>query len=1832
MNKKRNALIAGMLIIALLISVFPPHTAEAKIAEGQTFAKVTFDNYPAEPSSSAPAAEIGGTWGVYNYNVTGDVYGHYLQGETVEPRTDRSLKMVSGLSGQTMYIAKNNMGLNGIVVLEASVRFNDTLHDRQAFQLKSLSGKFANMVVFGGNGRAKLLGGTMFDYEPHSWYFIRIVIDNPGRTADIYVNEELKEAGVPVDAAWDKLNNVKFQQTGTESAVGEMWIDDIRIYEQLEQIDPVENIALPSAAKVAEGDTVSLRPRSIAVPPDNAGFAWSSSDPDIASVDENGIVYGRRSGQATITTVWDHGEQSAHTEITVFRDESAEWDDYRRLRQKWTVILLNGVPYTGSDPETARLTKEKIESVNREAVQWWESMNVYEQRSTLWDDARIPADLKTSDFLAQWSNRLRTMATAYAMQGGVLYHNAVLWDDMIAALDWMHDNVYRDSGEIYGNWWNWEIGAPLRLADMYILLADELDAERIGKYARSIHHYIGDVTSPSFRHVGANRSDILLIELLLGLVERNGKRLSDVREQMSPLFEYVTSGDGFYEDGSFIQHKTIAYTGSYGEVLIRGVGNLLYLLNDSPWEIVDPNADNVYRWIYESFAPIIYKGEVMDMVRGRAIARDFLDGYKAASGMMSGIVQLARIAPDHHAQRLKGLVKYWIASNPGIHDVNRIFDNTEQIETVKGWLADSTVVPQGDEPGHFELNAMNRSVHKGEGYAFGVSKSSKRIWTYELTNGENRKGWYTGDGMTYLYNGDAMHYSDDFWSTVDYYRLPGVTLNTRERDSSQYQYGDGEGAPANNWAGGVTLDKYGTSGMNLRQIGTTLTANKSWFMFDDEIVALGSGITSEDRENIETIVEQRKLSAEGTNVVTVDGVPQPVAPGRSDGQAANWAHLAGHMPNSDIGYYFPERQTLHMLRERRSGTWFDINRNENGDAGGPQDVRTRDYMTMWFDHGVRPRNQTYSYVLLPNKTAEETERYAANPDIEIVANTADVHAVRERKLGLTGVNFWSAAGGKADFAASNRQASLMIGEHDDDTLAVAVADPTLENTGVIEIELDRSAAGVVSADPEIFVTQLSPTIRFQANVNGSLGRSFNAVFDLDPDKPRPEPERPLPEPGNEPEPLPDPPPIAYIYDHFDDQTEGNIPEGWKASIAPDTTASLQQPAGRDGLYFRLLDRNASGGSVSAERNFEPQSGKLEVEWKFAEPEGAASSTFELLDGNNVAVQLVSDEEGLQWVGPDGCKHPIRALAPATWYKVKLRLDPARGSFDVYVDNELAATDAQFRNGTNSIGAIRFATTPAASRASLYVDDVIVYVTGAKSFVYETFNGYETGTKPASWTIAEQTDATVAIADEPSAANRSLLLDDNNAKFSAKASKSFPSQNDRIVAEWKFKEGTSGKWPVFELTNGKDPVITLKSNGQYLKYIDPDGGIVDLIKFAHNVWYSVKLDANIAENTFDLYLDGALLERSLPFTQPSAAIDGIAFTTSYGAVNAPLYIDDVKIYGFERQVERITVVPSNANLRVGDTLALKAEADPADAVNAQYVWESLQPAIANVDDQGLVTALAPGTAKIIVRTEDRRERAESVITVTGNEKPGDGGGNGEGGSGGGSGGNSRNDDKPDNMSANIDQQAGKSEEDEDGNADSGERGTDNSGEEESATKGDQDAAIRDIAGHWAEETIRRSIEAGWMNGYPDGSFRPDRAMTRAEFAVLIVRVLGLAPRSGPAFADLNGHWSAELVGTAAAHGIVNGVSDTSFAPDEPVTREQMALMAFRAFPIESASGMRPFQDSGQIAEWAGEAVASLTAADVLQGFEDGTFRPKRRGTRAEAVVLTERIFKAVPAGS
>ena len=173
-----------------------------------------------------------------------------------------------------------------------------------------------------------------------------------------------------------------------------------------------------------------------------------------------------------------------------------------------------------------------------------------------------------------------------------------------------------------------------------------------------------------------------------------------------------------------------------------------------------------------------------------------------------------------------------------------------------------------------------------------------------------------------------------------------------------------------------------------------------------------------------------------------------------------------------------------------------------------------------------------------------------------------------------------------------------------------------------------------------------------------------------------------------------------------------------------------------------------------------------------------------------------------------------------------------------------------------------------------------------------------------------------------------------------------------------------------------------------------------------------------------------------------------------------------------------------------------------------------------------------------------------------------------------------------------------------------------------------------ADHWAYSPIQYLYEHGIVNGESDNAFCPDNNVTREEFVKILVHALNISGvDSTTAFRDVDeNEWYCKDIQTAYSTGIVTGLSTDTFGIGQNITREDICVMLARALDYQgkdiTASGGKEYVDTDEISDYAREAVALMTDAGILSGYEDGTVQPKAFATRAECAKLMYTLLDAL----
>ncbi len=728
---------------------------------------------------------------------------------------------------------------------------------------------------------------------------------------------------------------------------------------------------------------------------------------------------------------------------------AADGDPYEPLRRRWLGITLG----TGYDP-AAEPYASRLARLGRQAREFQATMAP--GPVSLWPGH--PFDPPSG--ITFGYGRLWTMTQAYVQPGTGTTGDPGLLADVLRGLDHLSATVYHPATTPYGNWWEWRIGSPRPLMDITAALYERLGADRIAAACAAVDHFVPDtaLTDYSGTSTGANRVDLRRSVALRGVLGRDPGRIALARDALSPVFPYVTEGDGLYADGSFVQHTSVAYSGTYGQVLLDGLGRLFALLAGTEWEVTDPARQHVLDSVEHAYAPLLHDGLVMDCVNGRAISRGYLrsddqhvlrgDHYHGQA-LIAAVALLADGASDAERARWHGRVKGWIERDTVVPVLTAPQFGVADLARLRA-VADAPGPALPEPLGPRLFPAMDRAVHRAPRFTAALAMAGDRIAHYECGNGENPRGWHTGSGMLSWWTRDGGdQYTDWYWPTVDWYRLPGTTVSTRrlaDRAGGEW----GAPRPDVRWVGGTTDGRYAAVGQHLKGLGSTLEARKSWFFLDDAVVCLGAGISCADGVPVETVVDNRNLGESG-------------APAFARG--ARWAHLEGHG-----GWLLPYGGALRALREDRTGAWSDIN------TTGSPERRTRRWQTLWLDHGTDPVAAGYAYVLLPGAGRAETAARAADRHwLTLLANDTGAQAVAVPRLGLTAWNFWR-AGTVGDVTVSGGASVLVV--RGGRTATLRVSEPS--RTGApLDLLWDRPVRAVTRAGEGVEVLSADRRLRLR---------------------------------------------------------------------------------------------------------------------------------------------------------------------------------------------------------------------------------------------------------------------------------------------------------------------------------------------------------------------------------------------------------------------------------------------------------------------------------------------------------------------------------------------------------------------------------------------------------------------------------------------------------------------------------------------------------------------------------------------------------------------------------
>ncbi|WP_088811558.1 polysaccharide lyase 8 family protein [Staphylococcus argenteus] len=740
-------------------------------------------------------------------------------------------------------------------------------------------------------------------------------------------------------------------------------------------------------------------------------------------------------------------------------DTNAQTPDYEKLKKTWLDVNYGYDKYDVNNDAM----KKKFEATENEAKKLLSEMKTDNNRTYLWDSAK-DLDNKSADMTKTYRN-IEKIAEAMKNPKTTLKtdENKLKIKD---ALDWMHKNVYGKNlsqkvdaltknrkGQTTPknnslNWWDYEIGTPRALTNTLLLMDDMLTKDEMKNYSKPISTYspfsdkILSSVGESEDAKGGNLVDISKVKLLESIIEEDKDMMKKSIDSFNTVFTYVQNSatgkerNGFYKDGSYIDHQDVPYTGAYGVVLLEGISQMMPMIKETPFNDKSQNNTTLKSWIDEGFMPLIYKGEMMDLSRGRAISRENETSHTASATVMKSLLRLSDAMDESTKAKYKQIVKTSVKSD-STYGQNDTLSSYSDISKMKSLMEDSTLSTNDLTQQLKIYNDMDRvTYHNKElDFAFGLSMTSKNVARYESINNENLKGWHTGAGMSYLYNSDVKHYRDNFWATTDMKRLAGTTTLENEEPK-----GTDVKKSSKTFVGGTKFDdQHASIGMDFENQDKTLTAKKSYFILNDKIVFLGTGIKSTDSsKNPVTTIENRK--ANGYTLYT------------DDKQTTNSVFLEStNKPKNNIGYHFLNKPKITVTKESHTGNWKEINKSQKDTQ------KTDEYYEVTQKHS--DKDDKYGYVLYPGITKDNFKSKASQ--VTIIQQDDDFHVAKDNESVWAGVNYSDSAktfdinGTKVEVKAKGM---FILKKKDDKTYECSFYNPESTNTAS-DIESKISMTG-----------------------------------------------------------------------------------------------------------------------------------------------------------------------------------------------------------------------------------------------------------------------------------------------------------------------------------------------------------------------------------------------------------------------------------------------------------------------------------------------------------------------------------------------------------------------------------------------------------------------------------------------------------------------------------------------------------------------------------------------------------------------------------------------------
>ena len=607
------------------------------------------------------------------------------------------------------------------------------------------------------------------------------------------------------------------------------------------------------------------------------------------------------------------------------------------------------------------------------------------------------------------------------------------------------------------NWWQQEIGVPQTVVDILIMNPDEITPEirevlnaEAAQGTIFNEDIVDRIKERPVSSTGANLADKLLTSFKIDIATENEAELYDLIHLMENELrvfekvrtdEYGEDSDGIKADYSFHQHVDQIQGGSYGEIMMNDFSTIISYLKGTKYTIADNALNEFANWLLDG-QQWIFRNNYRELTTaGRSITRpNGIMGFKAS--MLKAVNALEGYTQIERYDELMEMKENRLGETDSFNG-NRHF-----------WLSDYM-------------------SHNRDGYHVGIKLSSDRTKNGEVVNNENLLGYYLSDGVTTLMQDGDEYYN--IMPLIDWNKLPGTTTPQGALKNLN-DWAEWNGEHLWNWkgnrsfVGGVSDGMYGAAVMDYSLDG--LDAHKSWFMFDDEMIALGNSINSYSKYDIYTSINQCVLDGD-VKIVSSSG-------SRDAGDSAE-IKSGEAVLHDGIGYISKNDSVLSV--EEKTESYDVIN------LGYADVEETNTIFSLGIEHGLKPEDASYEYRVIFNADEAKVRNELASSDIKVIRNDDAVQAVYDAGTNTTEAIIWKTGDLELPSGLTlniSKKCALIIKELADGSLEITASNPDNEPKDlqiVVNKVLPTDGTNVVEE------TDSSTRIKFRLNEGVYSGSS-----------------------------------------------------------------------------------------------------------------------------------------------------------------------------------------------------------------------------------------------------------------------------------------------------------------------------------------------------------------------------------------------------------------------------------------------------------------------------------------------------------------------------------------------------------------------------------------------------------------------------------------------------------------------------------------------------------------------------------------------------------------------